>query len=85
MIYEEFKPFLLAACFPCDQHHNNEISPKNDSQSVDGQFSSSEHGSQSEVLSHGEESENERESEESYNNSDTDVYTSDSDSVDFDK
>ena len=22
MIYEEFKPFLLAACFPCDQHHN---------------------------------------------------------------
>ena len=21
MIYEEFKPFLLAACFPCDQHH----------------------------------------------------------------
>ena len=23
MIYEEFKPFLLAACFPCDQHHNN--------------------------------------------------------------
>ena len=48
---------------------NREISPKYDSQSVDGQFSSSEHGSQSEVLSHGEESENERESEESWGGS----------------
>ena len=26
MIYEEFKPFLLAACFPCDQHHNRYFS-----------------------------------------------------------
>ena len=28
MIYEEFKPFLLAACFPSDQHHNTLIKEK---------------------------------------------------------
>ena len=22
MMYEKFKPFILAVCFPCDHHHN---------------------------------------------------------------
>ena len=58
---------------------NHEISSENESNSDDERLSSSEHGSQSEVLSHEEESEKERESEESDSNSDTDVFTSDSD------
>ena len=58
---------------------NHEVSSENESKSVDERCSSSEHGSQSDVLSDGGESEKERESEESYKNSDTDIFTSDSD------